>query len=421
VNGLVFVVCALVLILAAVGLIVRALTRSGDDADRAPERVRDWLRASIRRELEDARAAGDLRSDDLLRAESDLRRMVEDYGRYGPTKPKTKARPGPTRLRTVLVVFVIVATVGLYAVYGGWRYVFFGPLAAQRHDLRVALHRYHRHLARHPDDVHGWRALARGYELLGHDRRAARAYAHLVRHGGGRDPTVLADYAQALILASHGRLDERELALTNRALALDPVQPKALWWGGLLALAVAHDRARALRLWNRLLLNPALPKTVRAIVASRVVALGGTPAEPVPSVASQPPQGRGTWLVTVTDAVRPSGSTPPGSPARLYVFFRDPLHPHQPPYYVRAVVHPVFPLTVALSRSDSPMGAPNRLPREVELVALWSRDGRPTPRPGDLEGRRIYSRAYLKTAGRLSVRIDRRIGPASSSGLVLPP
>ena len=409
-TGLVFVVCALLLAAAAAVLVVRALGRPGEDADRAPDRVRAWLKTSIRRELEDARAAGDVRPEDLVRAESDLSRMVEAYGRGGGAG--AAARRGPARHRAVVAILIVVLTAGLYTVYGDWHYVFDGPRAAQRHELRLVLHRYHHHLARHPDDTRGWRALARGYELLGHDRRAAGAYRHLVRHGGAQNPTVLADYAQALILAQRGHLDARDLALTDRALALDPDQPKALWWGGLLALAVAHDKDRALRLWNRLLRNPTLPKAVRAIVASRVVALGGTPAKPAVPTA---PGGEGTWSVTVTDAV-PASATPPGSRARLYVFLRDPLEPARAPYYVRAVPHPVFPLVVALSPSDSPMGLPSRLPREVELVALLSLNGAASPAPGDLEGRRIYSRSYIRTARRLHVRMDERLGapPAAS-------
>ena len=408
-SAAVFVVGSLLLLGAAAVLVLRALGRTPTEQDAAPERVRGWLRASIRRELEDARASGDLRPEDLPTAESDLGRMVEAYGRATAAPPRRVSHP---LSRTAVVVLMVVLALGLYGVYGGWRYVFFGPRAAQRHDLRLALHRYRRHLARHPGDVRGWRALARGYELLGHDRRAAAAYHHLLHHGGGKNPGVLADYAQVLILAQHGRLDARELALTHRALRIDPDQPKALWWGGLLELAVAHDRARALRLWNRLLENPTLPSTVRGIVASRVVALGGTPAQPP---VSEDEEGKGAvWRVHVSDALA-TRATPVPAGARLYVFLRNPSAPESPPYYVRVLPHPAFPLVVALSPSDSPMGPPSHLPREVELVALLSMNGLTSPAPGDLEGRRIYARSYLRTAHRLRVRIDERLGDRTRS------
>lgn len=408
-TAAVFVLLSLALVLAAALLVILALGRRTDD-ERAPERVRDWLRASVRHEIEEARAAGDLRPEDLPRAESDLSRMVEAYGRDDGTA--RVQGPASVRIRVLLLVFFFATSAVLYGVYGGWHYIFFGPVGGQRHDLGVALHRYRRYLESHPDDVRGWRALARGYELLGHNRRAASAYRHLVRHGASHDPAVLADYAQALILAHKGRLDARELALTRRALALDPNQPKALWWGGLLALAVAHDRALALELWNRLLRNPALPSAVRTIVASRVVALGGQPARPASRgpLAAGPP----VWTVRVTSAVAYAPAAHPR--ARLYVFLRNPLDPSLPPYYVRAVDHPAFPLRVTLSASDSPMGPPARLPREVELVALLSRDGRADPKPGDLEGRRLYTRAYLATGGRLAVRIDKTFAAPPPSG-----
>ncbi len=407
-NGFVFVFSALLLSAAAAAFVVVAFRRPHERRDRDDEGRRDRLRSLIRRELEDARASGDLHSEDLAQAESDLGRMVDAYGRWEDTR--TAGTRGAARRRTVVAIaLMVVLTASLYAAYGGWRYVFFGARVAQRHDLRLALHSYHRHLAHHPDDARGWRALARGYVLLGHDRRAARAYRHLVLHGEAEDPTVLADYVQALILAGHGRLDARELALDNRALALDPDQPKALWWGGLLALAVRHDRARALRLWNRLLRNPTLPAAVRAVVVSRVVALGGTPE--TPALETSGAAGH-TWRVTVTETVPGSARAFAGR-ARLYVFLRDPLEPHRPPYYVRAVNHPVFPLVVSLSSADSPMGPPSRLPSEVELVGLLSLDGRASPAPGDLEGRRIYSRSYLMTTRRLRLRVDERLGAAS--------
>ena len=403
-NGIIFSVFSFLLIGLATGLVLRAFRRHATNESHTSAQTQAWLRASLHQELDEASITGDLRPEDLPKAESDFSRMVEAYARLENTQKLLE--PPHSRTRWMIPVMFFVVTASFYGIYGGWHYIFMGPLAAQRHDLRIVLRQYRHHLAHHPDDLRGWRAVARGYELLGKDHRAAAAYRHLVRHGGSGDPAVLADYAQVLILEAPNHLNAHEAALVNRALTLDPDQPKALWWGGLLALAVGHDRDRALRLWNRLLRNPALPSAVRHIVVSRVVALGGTPASAGPP-RDQAQAGVQAWTIHVTDVFPP---TPVMGHARLYVFLTDPLDLAQPPYYVRTVDHPVFPLTIRLTDHDSPMGPPSHLAHEVELIALLSRNGLANPEPGDLEGRRLYSRSYLSSTGQLTVQIDERLG-----------
>lgn len=419
-TGIVFSLLALSLAVASAILVLRALSRHhADDKRHEVQQAREWLRQVGHRELEEAREIGDLLGENLEQAKGDLDKMVAAFAAHDHPVRQSHDKL-PKGVKVGIVVLFALLTTGLYAVYGDWHYMFLGPMAAQRHDLRVALTRYQRHLKRHPDDLRGWRALARGYELVGEDRRAAAAYRHLVRHGGAEDPTILADYAQALILEDPNHLDARELAIANRSLDLDPDQPKALWWGGLLALVVSHDRQRAITLWNRLLRDPSVPVAVRSVVASRVVALGGTPARPIPSVLTVKPIGSHAWRIRVTLDSNLAGGAISGR-ARLYVFLRDPLVPMHPPYYVRAVPHPVFPVMLTLSSRDDPMGVPQRLPRELELVALVSRNGLAQPAPGDLVGRRLYTRSYLMSVTHLSVRVDHKLGGSHAASLTHQP
>ncbi len=124
-----------------------------------------------------------------------------------------------------------------------------------------------------PDDIEGWRMLARSYRVLGRREEMVAAYRHIAERLP-EDARAQLDYARALLegVPRGVPLPADVVTAFERVLALDPDQPEALFFVGLGA-AQRDDPARARELWTRLL--PRLPEgsAVRRELERRLKAL----------------------------------------------------------------------------------------------------------------------------------------------------
>lgn len=117
-------------------------------------------------------------------------------------------------------------------------------------------------LEKQPDDVDGWRRLARSYRVLGENKRARDALKRAVALAPD-DLAILSDYAVAIVQAADrgGALPKELVGVTVEILKRNPKHPSALWYGGV-ARMQAGDIAGALEHWQRLqsLLKPGTPQ-----------------------------------------------------------------------------------------------------------------------------------------------------------------
>jgi cytochrome c-type biogenesis protein CcmH len=106
-----------------------------------------------------------------------------------------------------------------------------------------------------PDDLEGWKRLARSYRVLGDLAKALPAYEKAASLAP-EDAAVQADYARALLDAApqEGRLPEAAVARYRRVLELNPDHLDALWFVGYAeATAPEPNREAARAHWLRLL------------------------------------------------------------------------------------------------------------------------------------------------------------------------
>lgn len=117
--------------------------------------------------------------------------------------------------------------------------------------INAMVQRLAERLKTQPDDVAGWRMLARSYETQGRFDQAVEAHRQLARLLP-RDAGVLADQAVALGMSRDQHLSGEPEKLLQQALALEPDHAQALALLGSAAFERA-DYPHAIALWQRIL------------------------------------------------------------------------------------------------------------------------------------------------------------------------
>jgi len=122
--------------------------------------------------------------------------------------------------------------------------------AASPQQVGAMVKRLEARLQSAPDDAQGWARLGRSYFVLERFNEAAAAYARATALLAN-DAELLADYANALAMSQGGLIDDKALAIVERALKVDPTQWKALAIAGSGAFH-RKEYARAVGYWKRL-------------------------------------------------------------------------------------------------------------------------------------------------------------------------
>jgi len=106
-------------------------------------------------------------------------------------------------------------------------------------------------LIENPDDVRGWALLGRTYATLGDPRKAAAAFQKAASLSN-RHPEVLADWAEARLMARSGEFTVEIFADFIEAREKDPTLPKPWFYIGL-DKAMGDDLKGAAQIWTDLL------------------------------------------------------------------------------------------------------------------------------------------------------------------------
>lgn len=115
-------------------------------------------------------------------------------------------------------------------------------------------------LQENPDDLEGWRRLARAYQVLGRREAALAAYDSMIQ-AGAEEVSVLLAKAEAVRAFNGGEPNDESAALMARVLELNPDQLEATWYSALAALRKG-DKPAAKALFDRVLagLDPQSPE-----------------------------------------------------------------------------------------------------------------------------------------------------------------
>lgn len=239
-------------------------------------------------------------------------------------------------------------------------------------------------LQENPEDVDGWKMLGRSYMQLQNYPKAIAAFERVAELETPPSAQTMALLGEALLIKEGSASSGRITQLFESALSLEPANPKALFYGGIIAIERGNRELAADR-WEALLaLSP--PPEIQDVLRQRVAEWRGEPpaemrAEAAPSDS----------VVAVNISLAPGAAAAVAPDATVFIIARDPAQPSPPIAAARRTVSEL-PTQVSLSDADAMM--PGRLLSgftQLEIVARVSLSGTPAAQPGDWYGEHTVS------------------------------
>ncbi len=282
---IVFAVLTGLAILAVLVPLTRATTRVSEpdrsDRDSDIAVYKDQLR-----EVEADLERGVVNADEAEAARAELGRRLLAADRQARTLGGAASLARPVAVAVILLVPLF--SLGAYLTLGSPNMPG-QPLAArmdvspgtspggtpQGQDIGGLVAQVERHLAAQPEDGEGWEVIAPVYMRMGRFADATRAYANAVRLLGSTAPRE-ANLGEARVALANGLVTADARAAFERALALDPADPKSRYF---VALAARQDGEtnKAERAWQALLAESPADAPWRPLVVQRLAELGVEP------------------------------------------------------------------------------------------------------------------------------------------------
>ena len=215
------------------------------------------------KELEADRDNGGITAEQYATERDEIeRRLLEDVNASTPQTENQSAPAGGKHFAFAVALAIPLLAVGLYFKIGNPRAITAStPMptrsmaadSGQRSEqaIQANVEALAKRLEQNPTDANGWRMLGRSYLTLENYKEAAVAYARASALLPN-DADLLADYAFSLGMANGQRLRGQPQELIDRALKLDPENPKALELAGTAAYE-AKNYPAAVAYWERLL------------------------------------------------------------------------------------------------------------------------------------------------------------------------
>ncbi len=291
--------------------------------------------------------------------------------------PLLKDLPGKTLLVGTSIVLITSSVAGLYYAVGS-PHVPSG--ASQAPDVNEMVASLAARLQQQPDDVDGWAMLGRSYMTLGTYTEAARAYDSAVQLESAQNAQTLVALGVALVEGNQRQITPRAVSMFENALAIEPNNPEALFWGGISAYQSGNPSLAADR-WELLLgTNP--PEQVRDVLQERIAEWRG---EPPPATT---PAAASTVVVAAVSLSADARAKLPAD-ATIFIIARDPAQP-SPPIAVTRRLLSELPFAVELGDQESMIPGRNLSAfAEFEMIARASVSGNPIAQTGDWFGSTI--------------------------------
>lgn len=256
-------------------------------------------------------------------------------------------------------------------------------------------------LQENPNDLAGWKMLGRSYFTMRNFAGAVAALEKAVALESGQNSQTLSDLGEAVLYNDERALLGRAGDLFENALALQPNNPKALFYGGMAAVERGNKTLGADR-WEALLATSP-PANVQDILRQQIAELRGTNVASIP--VPDPASGAAT-VVTVNVSLGEAALAEDIANTTVFIIARDPAQPSPP---IAAVRRQLSELPAEIQISDSDAMIPGRVPsgfERLEIVARVSLAGQPIAASGDWYGQDIIEPA---SSNSVNIEIDQQV------------
>jgi cytochrome c-type biogenesis protein CcmH len=210
-------------------------------------------------------------------------RMMQDMSEENPIYGTQKANDRNIATSAVIILAIPILAVSLYLLLGNTQALI--PQAAIEQatiagqaempggpghpDLEIAsmVDNLVARLEKQPDDLEGWLMLGRTYSIMGRFTEASEVYAKLLTLSP-ESPEVLVNYADVFAMTQDGSLMGKPIELINKALSIEPKNPKALALAGTAKFEQGNFEQAAVY-WEELLaLIPVDSKLAQSVTGS---------------------------------------------------------------------------------------------------------------------------------------------------------
>jgi hypothetical protein len=206
-------------------------------------------------------------------------------------------------------VLVIGAAAGLYPLWSNWNWRAPPPSAVASPEALAMVARLEKRMNEEPNDMAGWLLLGRSYLALERTDDAILAYDHAHRLDANNVDAMLG-LGEAMSVRAGGNVTPVAIELFERAVTLEPDNPKALLYSGFGA-ATRGDRAAARARWLKLEgQNP--PPEIKAMLDERITELGTADLDAAPGGASGVAPGAGPASGPAMAGAASAGGAPSG-------------------------------------------------------------------------------------------------------------
>ena len=270
------------------------------------------------------------------------------------------------------------------------------PNSAEGQDINQMIATVEQRLQENPNDSQGWAILSRTYMVMERYKDSYNASLKLLELIG-ESAAVYTQLADASALLAGGVFAGQPSDYIQKALAIDPQYPQALWLAGLDAAQLGNV-SQANKYWNTLLPllanSPEQQQELRNIMQQTI---GAQPDEGIAksnlsnigSAAPTETQSQGLTVNVSIDSAIISQSSPTDS---VFIFARAQSGPPAPLAVKRLTVADL-PTQIQLSDADAMIEQFKlSLFEDVSVIARISKSGNPIAQSGDIQSNTVNTK-----------------------------